>query len=111
MDGSRMKQELDNTNNELLKKLQELDSDIIFSKGWHSLSHLGHSVTHCMFSSAFLFIFFISGSEFVSEENCIFVGMVTEDIDVSELVNTIVSLGKEIEESGRVIVAFLLQDT
>lgn len=47
----------------------------------------------------------------MSEENCIFVGMVTEDTDVSELLNTIVSLGKEIEESGRVIVVFLLQDT
>ncbi|XP_037834577.1 pyridoxal-dependent decarboxylase domain-containing protein 1 isoform X2 [Kryptolebias marmoratus] len=75
MDESRMKQELENMNNELLKKLQELDTDIIFS----------------------------TGPEFVSEENCIFVGMVNEDIDVSELANTIVSLGKEVEENGRLL--------
>lgn len=42
----------------------------------------------------------------MSEENCIFVGMVTKDLDVSELANTITSLGREIEESGRVIVMF-----
>lgn len=29
-------------------------------------------------------------------------GMVTEDVDVSELVETIAALGREIEESGRV---------
>ncbi|XP_037545286.1 pyridoxal-dependent decarboxylase domain-containing protein 1 [Nematolebias whitei] len=73
MDESRMKQELESMNNELLKKLQELDTDIVFS----------------------------TGPEFVSEENCIFVGMVTKDLDVSELASTITSLGREIEESGR----------
>lgn len=42
------------------------------------------------------------GPEFGTEEDCIFVGMVTEDVDVSELVDTIAALGRDIEESGRV---------
>lgn len=33
MDESRRKQELEKINTELLKKLQELDTDIIFSTG------------------------------------------------------------------------------
>lgn len=37
MDESRMRQELESMNNELLKKLQELDTDIIFSTGWYFL--------------------------------------------------------------------------
>ncbi len=41
------------------------------------------------------------GPEF-GTEHCIFVGMVTEDFDVSELVDTIAALGRDIEESGRV---------
>ncbi|KAG8006657.1 Pyridoxal-dependent decarboxylase domain-containing protein 1 [Nibea albiflora] len=73
MDESRRKQELEKINTELLKKLQELDTDIIFS----------------------------TGPEFGTEECCIFVGMVTEDVDVSELVDTIAALGRDIEESGR----------
>ncbi|XP_010795811.1 pyridoxal-dependent decarboxylase domain-containing protein 1-like, partial [Notothenia coriiceps] len=74
MDESRREEELQKINSELLKKLQELDSDIIFS----------------------------SGPEFGTEEDCIFVGMVTEDMDVSELVDTVAALGRDIEESGRV---------
>lgn len=42
------------------------------------------------------------GPEFVTEENCIFVGMVSDDVDVSELVETICTLGRDVEESGRV---------
>ncbi|GLD61202.1 pyridoxal-dependent decarboxylase domain-containing protein 1 isoform X3 [Lates japonicus] len=75
VDENRRKQELEKINTELLKKLQELDTDIIFS----------------------------TGPEFGTEEDCIFVGMVTEDVDVSELVDTIAALGRDIEESGRLL--------
>ncbi|XP_071357468.1 pyridoxal-dependent decarboxylase domain-containing protein 1 isoform X3 [Trachinotus anak] len=75
MDESRRKQELEKINTELLKKLQELDTDIIFS----------------------------TGPEFGTEQDGIFVGMVTEDVDVSELVDTIAALGRDIEESGRLL--------
>lgn len=47
-----------------------------------------------------------AGPEFGAEEDCIFVGMVAEDVDVAELVDTIASLGRDIEESGRVGNAF-----
>ncbi|KAL7377809.1 hypothetical protein ABVT39_004585 [Epinephelus coioides] len=75
MDESRRKQELEKINTELLKKLQDLDTDIIFS----------------------------TGPEFGTEEDCIFVGMVTEDVDVTELVDTVAALGRDIEESGRLL--------
>ncbi|XP_074511138.1 pyridoxal-dependent decarboxylase domain-containing protein 1 isoform X1 [Sebastes fasciatus] len=75
MDESRRKQELEKINTELLKKLQDLDTDIIFS----------------------------TGPEFGTEEDCIFIGMVTEDVDVSELVDTVANLGRDIEESGRLL--------
>ncbi|KAM6913906.1 pyridoxal-dependent decarboxylase domain-containing protein 1 isoform 2-T3 [Lycodopsis pacificus] len=75
MDESRRTQELEKINSELLKKLQDLDTDIIFS----------------------------TGPEFGTEEDCIFVGMVTEDIDVSELVDTVAALGRDIEENGRLL--------
>ncbi|XP_054462754.1 pyridoxal-dependent decarboxylase domain-containing protein 1 isoform X2 [Anoplopoma fimbria] len=75
MDESRRKQELEKINSELLKKLQDLDTDIIFS----------------------------TGPEFGMKEDCIFVGMVTEDVDVSELVDTVANLGRDIEESGRLL--------
>ncbi|XP_054598101.2 pyridoxal-dependent decarboxylase domain-containing protein 1 isoform X2 [Nothobranchius furzeri] len=75
MDESRRKQEVEKINNNLLKKLQEFDTDVVFS----------------------------TGSEFVTEDSCIFVGMVTEDVDVSELADTIASLGREIEESGKLL--------
>ncbi|XP_044038600.1 pyridoxal-dependent decarboxylase domain-containing protein 1 isoform X2 [Siniperca chuatsi] len=73
MDECRRKQELEKINTELLKKLQDLDTDIIFS----------------------------TGPEF--REDCIFVGMVTEDVDVSELVDAIAAVGRDIEESGRLL--------
>ncbi|KAM7372515.1 hypothetical protein PAMP_009679 [Pampus punctatissimus] len=75
MDESRTKQELKKINTELLKKLQDLDTDIIFS----------------------------TGPEFGTAEDCIFVSMVTEDVDVSELVDTMAALGRDIEESGRLL--------
>ncbi|KAM7386220.1 hypothetical protein PAMA_009046 [Pampus argenteus] len=75
MDESRTQQELKKINTELLKKLQDLDTDIIFS----------------------------TGPEFGKEEDCIFVSMVTEDVDVSELVDTMAALGRDIEESGRLL--------
>ncbi|PWA30287.1 hypothetical protein CCH79_00015717 [Gambusia affinis] len=74
-DESRRKQEQKKINDALLTKLQELDTDIVFS----------------------------TGPEFATEENCIFVGMVTDDVDVSELVHTISTLGRDIEESGRIL--------
>lgn len=44
-----------------------------------------------------------AGPEFGAEEDCVFVGMVAEDVDVAELVDTIANFGRDIEESGRVI--------
>ncbi|XP_048407619.1 pyridoxal-dependent decarboxylase domain-containing protein 1 isoform X3 [Stegostoma tigrinum] len=61
--------------NGLLKKLKELDSDLIFS----------------------------TGPEFEGEKNCIYVGMVTDNLDVPELVETIAAMGKEIEESSKLL--------
>ncbi|XP_037332134.2 pyridoxal-dependent decarboxylase domain-containing protein 1 isoform X2 [Pungitius pungitius] len=75
LDESRRKQELLKINSELLKKLQHLETDIKFS----------------------------TGPEFGTDEDCIFVGMVTEDVDVSELVDTMASLGRDIEESERLL--------
>ncbi|XP_040927813.1 pyridoxal-dependent decarboxylase domain-containing protein 1 isoform X2 [Betta splendens] len=75
MDDSRRAEVLDKMNEELLKKLQELDTDIIFS----------------------------TGSDFGTEENCIMIHMVTEDVDVSELAATIAALGLDIEENGRLL--------
>ncbi|XP_069503228.1 pyridoxal-dependent decarboxylase domain-containing protein 1 [Ambystoma mexicanum] len=59
----------------LLKKLLELESDLSFS----------------------------SGPEFGGENNCIYIGMATEDLDVSELVETIASTGREIEENSKLL--------
>ncbi|KAM4635112.1 pyridoxal-dependent decarboxylase domain-containing protein 1 [Polymixia lowei] len=71
--GSKRKHEVEKINSELLKKLQELDTDLNFS----------------------------TGPEFWPVNDCIFVGMATEDLDISELVDTIAALGREIEESER----------
>uniref|UniRef100_UPI0037E7D384 pyridoxal-dependent decarboxylase domain-containing protein 1 isoform X1 n=1 Tax=Semicossyphus pulcher TaxID=241346 RepID=UPI0037E7D384 len=75
MDESSRKQELEKINTELLKKLKDLDTDITFS----------------------------TGPEFGKEKDCIFVGMVTEDVNVRELVDMIAALGSEIEDSGRLL--------
>ncbi|XP_028311366.1 pyridoxal-dependent decarboxylase domain-containing protein 1 isoform X2 [Gouania willdenowi] len=75
MDESRRKQELQKINYALLKKLQELNTDIIFS----------------------------AGPETGAEQDCVYVGLVTEDVDISELVDTIAAFGREIEENGRLL--------
>ncbi|XP_061555997.1 pyridoxal-dependent decarboxylase domain-containing protein 1 isoform X1 [Phycodurus eques] len=75
IEDSRRTKEIKKINAELLKKLQELDSDIIFS----------------------------TGQEFAREENCIFISMVADDVDVSELVETVMTLGRDIEENGRLL--------
>uniref|UniRef100_A0A8D0CH88 Pyridoxal-dependent decarboxylase domain-containing protein 1 n=1 Tax=Scleropages formosus TaxID=113540 RepID=A0A8D0CH88_SCLFO len=75
LDDSRRQLEVEKVNSELLKKLNELDSDLSFS----------------------------TGPEFGPEKNCVFVGMATEDLDVAELVNTIASLGRDIEESSKLL--------
>ncbi|CAJ1075372.1 LOW QUALITY PROTEIN: pyridoxal-dependent decarboxylase domain-containing protein 1 [Xyrichtys novacula] len=75
MDESRRQQEVEKINTELLKKLQDLDTEIIFS----------------------------TGPDSGKEKDCIFVGMVTEDVNVQELVEIIASFGREIEDSGRLL--------
>ncbi|XP_062874851.1 pyridoxal-dependent decarboxylase domain-containing protein 1 [Trichomycterus rosablanca] len=71
----KREQELRKINTELLKKLRELDTELDFS----------------------------TGPEFGEEQSCIFIGMASEDLDVSVLVETIASTGKEIEESGQML--------
>ncbi|XP_031462586.1 pyridoxal-dependent decarboxylase domain-containing protein 1 isoform X3 [Phasianus colchicus] len=44
-----------------------------------------------------------AGPEFGGQKNCIYIGMVTEDLDVSELVETIAATGREIEENSRLL--------
>lgn len=44
----------------------------------------------------------LTGPEFGGQKNCVYIGMVTEDLDVSELVETIAATGREIEENSRV---------
>uniref|UniRef100_A0A3Q2Z380 Pyridoxal-dependent decarboxylase domain-containing protein 1 n=1 Tax=Hippocampus comes TaxID=109280 RepID=A0A3Q2Z380_HIPCM len=75
IDDIRRTKEIKKINAELLKQLQELDTDIIFS----------------------------TGPEFAKEEDCIFISMVADDIDVSELMETILTLGRDIEENGRLL--------
>ncbi|XP_048051859.1 pyridoxal-dependent decarboxylase domain-containing protein 1 isoform X2 [Megalobrama amblycephala] len=73
LDEEKRQQRVEKINSELLKKLMELDTDLEFS----------------------------GGPEFGEETNCIFIGMATEDLDVAELVETIGSVGRDIEESGK----------
>ncbi|KAI1896042.1 hypothetical protein AGOR_G00090730 [Albula goreensis] len=75
LDDSKRQSETEKINSSLLKKLQELEADLSFS----------------------------TGPEFGQEKNCIFVGMATEDLDVAELVETIAAMGREIEESGKLL--------
>ncbi|PKU44999.1 pyridoxal-dependent decarboxylase domain-containing protein 1 [Limosa lapponica baueri] len=44
-----------------------------------------------------------AGPEFGGQKNCVYIGMVTEDLDVSELVETIAATGREIEENSRLL--------
>ncbi|XP_069590209.1 pyridoxal-dependent decarboxylase domain-containing protein 1 isoform X2 [Ranitomeya imitator] len=75
LDVSKREAELEKINVSLLKKLNELESDLSFS----------------------------SGPEFGAEKNCIYIGMATEDLDVSELVETIAVMGREIEENSKLL--------
>ncbi|KAM4698566.1 pyridoxal-dependent decarboxylase domain-containing protein 1 [Rhinophrynus dorsalis] len=59
----------------LLKKLNELETDLSFT----------------------------SGPEFGAERNCIYIGMASEDLDVSELVETIAAMGRDIEENSKLL--------
>uniref|UniRef100_A0A286XRK4 Pyridoxal-dependent decarboxylase domain-containing protein 1 n=1 Tax=Cavia porcellus TaxID=10141 RepID=A0A286XRK4_CAVPO len=59
----------------LLKKLNELESDLTFKMG----------------------------PEYKSMKSCIYVGMASDDIDVSELVETIAVTAREIEENSRLL--------
>uniref|UniRef100_A0A671RR41 Pyridoxal-dependent decarboxylase domain-containing protein 1 n=1 Tax=Sinocyclocheilus anshuiensis TaxID=1608454 RepID=A0A671RR41_9TELE len=72
LDEDKRQHSVEKINSDLLKKLMELDTDLYFS-----------------------------GPEFCEEKNGIFIGMATEDLDVAELVETIVSIGRDIEESGK----------
>ncbi|XP_056461049.1 pyridoxal-dependent decarboxylase domain-containing protein 1 isoform X2 [Gadus chalcogrammus] len=80
-------QEVEKMNCELMKKLQEQETSILFSSGTLTCS-----------------ILFSSGPEYGTARDRIFVGMVTEDLvneDISHLVNTVAALGREIEENGK----------
>jgi len=46
----------------------------------------------------------LTGPEFGGQKNCVYIGMVTEDLDVLELVGTIAATGREIEENSRVCI-------
>ncbi|KAL8175556.1 UNVERIFIED_CONTAM: hypothetical protein K2H54_001915 [Gekko kuhli] len=67
--------EVEKITSAVLRKLNELESDLSFSLG----------------------------PEFGGEKNCIYIGMVMEDLDVSELVETIAATGREIEENSRLL--------
>lgn len=73
LDEDKRQDRVEKINSDLLKKLMELDTDLNFS----------------------------GGPEFSEEKNSIFIGIATEDLDVAELVETIMSLGRDIEESGK----------
>ncbi|XP_075686260.1 pyridoxal-dependent decarboxylase domain-containing protein 1 isoform X2 [Rhinoderma darwinii] len=75
LDVNKREAELEKINALLLKKLNELESDLPFS----------------------------SGPEFGAEKNCIYIGMAAEDLDVSELVETIAVVGREIEENSKLL--------
>ncbi|KAM8934201.1 pyridoxal-dependent decarboxylase domain-containing protein 1 [Pelodytes ibericus] len=75
LDEARQEAEQEKLNNTLLKKLNELESDLFFS----------------------------SGPEFGAEKSCVYIGMISEDVDISELVETIASLGRDIEENSKLL--------
>lgn len=47
-------------------------------------------------------LFLPTGPEYKSMKSCIYIGMASDDVDVSELVETIAVTGREIEENSRV---------
>nr|XP_033770199.1 pyridoxal-dependent decarboxylase domain-containing protein 1 [Geotrypetes seraphini] len=72
---SKREATLEKINTMLLKKLNDIESDLSFS----------------------------SGPEFGAEKNCIYIGMADEDLDVSELIETIAATGREIEENSKLL--------
>lgn len=74
LDEKRRSQQEAHINRELLRRLQELDPDISFCSGPEE-----------------------------TEAACVFVGLVSDDVDVVQLVDTIAALGREIEDSGRLL--------
>ncbi|KAE8579723.1 hypothetical protein XENTR_v10024162 [Xenopus tropicalis] len=74
-DSDKREADLEKITVALLKKLNELETDLPFS----------------------------SGPEFGAEKNCIYIGMASEDLDVPELVETITAMGREIEENTRLL--------
>ncbi|KAM9457863.1 pyridoxal-dependent decarboxylase domain-containing protein 1 isoform 2-T4 [Clarias gariepinus] len=75
VDDAKREVDVQKVNSELLKKLKELDTELEFS----------------------------TGPEFGEEKDCVYIGMASEDLDVSVLVETISSLGRDIEESGKLL--------
>ncbi|TRY93213.1 hypothetical protein DNTS_014356 [Danionella cerebrum] len=73
LEEDKSQERMEKINSDLLKKLIELDTDLSFS----------------------------CGPEFSEDKNVIFIGMATEDLDVREIVETMVSLGRDVEESGK----------
>lgn len=47
-------------------------------------------------------LFLPTGPEYKSMKSCIYIGMASDDVDVSELVETIAVTAREIEENSRV---------
>lgn len=47
-------------------------------------------------------LFLPTGPEYKSMKSCIYIGMASDDIDISELVETIAVTAREIEENSRV---------
>ncbi|KAL2101520.1 hypothetical protein ACEWY4_003281 [Coilia grayii] len=74
-DDEKRERDVEKINGDLLKKLMELDSDMCFS----------------------------TGPEFGAEKNCIYLGLATEDLDVTELVEIITASGRDLEESGKLL--------
>ncbi|XP_063286383.1 pyridoxal-dependent decarboxylase domain-containing protein 1 isoform X1 [Pelobates fuscus] len=75
VDETKREAEQEKINAALLKKLNELESDLSFS----------------------------TGPEFGAEKYCVYIGMVSEDVDISELVETIAAMGRDIEENSKLL--------
>ncbi|KAK7938575.1 hypothetical protein WMY93_001901 [Mugilogobius chulae] len=74
LDEERTSQQGAHINRQLLKRLQELDPDISFCSGPED-----------------------------AETVCIYVGMVSDDVDVVQLLATIAAMGRDIDQSGRLL--------
>ncbi|KAJ0058434.1 hypothetical protein NL108_014640, partial [Boleophthalmus pectinirostris] len=74
LDEERRRQQGAHINRELLKRLQELDPDISFCSGPEDTDNV-----------------------------CVYVGMVSDDVDVVPLLDTIAAMGRDIDDSGRLL--------